>query len=150
MSRNPTKGLQALAFVGMASLQCGCDAIVGVLEPKTTVRLINNSDFAVEGVIYYDDEDDTIEEILEQTGTRRPFALASGGQSSFSVPCDELRALILSDADLQIIGDIGPSASTDVLREGDDFECGEVITLTFDHSAAVMDFDVTVAVSRNE
>ena len=129
---------------------CGCDALLGLVEPQTTVRLVNDSDFAVEGELFYDDEDDTIEEILEENGTRRQFAIAAGGESSFSVSCDNLRSLIVSDADLQIIGEVGPSASTDVLREGDDFDCGDVITFTFDHSAAIIDFDVEVLVGQSD
>lgn len=134
-----------LVIAGLASLASGCDALLGLVEPVTTVRLINNSDFAVEGELFYDDEDDTIEELLEENGTRRAIVLAAGDQTSFSVSCDDLRAIIISDADLQIITGIGPSASTDVLREGDDFECGDVITFTFDHSAAIVDFDVDVS-----
>ena len=59
---------------------CGCDALLGLVEPQTTVRLVNDSDFAVEGELFYDDEDDTIEEILEENGTRRQFAIAAGGE----------------------------------------------------------------------
>jgi len=138
-----------LTGVGLVSI-CGCDALLGLVEPQTTVRLVNDSDFAVEGDLFYDDEDDTIEEILEENGTRRQFVIAAGGESSFSVPCDDLRAMIISDADLQIIGGVGPSASTDVLREGDDFDCGDVITFTFDHSAAIVDFDVEVSASQSD
>jgi hypothetical protein len=137
-------------FVSLLPILCGCDAIPGlisVLPPnRVTVQLVNDSDFAVEGELFYDDEDDTIEEVLEETGTRRQFAIPAGGQNSFSAACDDIRALILADADLVIIGGVGPDASTGVLRDGDDFDCGDLITFTFDHSEAILDFDVSTSV----
>lgn len=141
-------------MLALAGSLCGCDALsglIGVIQPNlVTVQLVNDSDFAVEGELFYDDEDDTIEEILEETGTRRQFAIAAGGRNSFSVTCDEIRALMIADADLVIIGGIGPDASTGVLRDGDDFECGDVITFTFDHSEAILDFDVVTSVRSTQ
>lgn len=135
------------------SLLPGCDALsglIGVLQPNlVTVQLVNNGDFAVEGELFYDDEDDTIEEVLEETGTRRQFAIPAGGQSVFSVRCEDLRAIILADADLQIIGEVGPEAGSDVLRDGDDFDCGDRIIFTFDHSDALLDFDVATTVQSD-
>ncbi|MCH7884473.1 MAG: hypothetical protein IIC01_04415, partial [Planctomycetes bacterium] len=52
------------------------------------------------------------------------------------------------DADLLILGDIGPEANSDVLRDGDDFSCGDTIVFTFDHSGILVDFDVIVSVDR--
>jgi hypothetical protein len=47
-----------------------------------------------------------------------------------------------------VVGEIGPETDTGVLRDGDDFGCGDRITFTFDHSAVIVDFDVTVDVSN--
>ena len=153
MLKSKACGMTAFGYgilIAISGLLPGCDAIpglIGVFQPDLiTVQLANNSDFAVEGELFYGDEDDTIEVILEETGTRRQFVIPAGGQSSFSVGCDDLRAMMIADADLQIIGEVGPDASTDVLREGDDFECGDRITFTFDHSAAIIDFDVMTSV----
>lgn len=129
-------------------LVAGCDAltaVLGTLQPNlVTVELVNNSDFAVEGTLFYDDDQDTIEEILVETGNERTFILAAGGRSSFSVNCDDLQAIIIDNASLQIVGDVGPEANTDVLRDGDDYSCGGTIVFTFDHSSEILDFDVTV------
>jgi hypothetical protein len=143
LSRLQVAAISALLLIGTT----GCGALIGIFQPSVvTVALVNDSDFAVEGQLFYSDEDDTIQAALEEFGEERPFAIPAGGESTFSVSCDDLRAIILSDADLQIIGDVGPSASTDVLRDGDDFECGDRIEFRFDHSAAIVDFDVTVLV----
>ena len=151
---NWNRSMQLLPLCAACSLGLGCDSLsglIGFLGPTVvTVELVNNSDFAVEGELFYDDEDDTIEELLEENGTRRQFVLPAGDRSSFSVNCDDLRAIIISDADLQLIGEIGPSASTDVLRDGNDFDCGDRIVFTFDHSSAIVDFDVTTSVQGGQ
>lgn len=130
----------------------GCDALSGlirIVQPSiVTVELVNDSDFAVEGELFYDDEDDTIREVLEETGTRRQFVIAAGGVSRFTARCDDLRAIVVANADLQIIGGVGPEASSDVLRNGDDFDCGDTIIFRFDHSDAILDFDVAESVER--
>ncbi len=135
-------------------LVAGCDALtalLGTLQPNlVTVELVNNSDFAVEGNLFYDDDQDTIEEILVETGTERTFILTAGGRSSFSVNCDDLQGIIIGNASLQIVGDVGPEANTDVLRDGDDFSCGDTIVFTFDHSDAILDFDVAVTTRSSQ
>lgn len=145
---------QFFAIGAMLVLVAGCDALtalLGTLQPKlVTVKLVNNSDFAVEGGVFYDNNQDTIEQVLVETGTERAFTLAAGGQSSFSLNCDDLQAIIIDNASLQIVGDVGPEANTDVLRDGDDFGCGDTIVFTFDHSDAVLDFDVTVTTQSGQ
>lgn len=135
-------------------LVAGCDALtplLGTLQPNlVTVELVNNSDFAVEGTLFYDDDQDTLEEILVETGTERAFTLAAGGRSSFSVNCDDLQAIIIDNAGLQIVGDVGPEANTDILRDGDDFGCGDTIVFTFDHSDVLLDFDVAVTTQSGQ
>lgn len=137
-----------LLIAGSSAMCVGCDALsalVDALLPRVvTVELVNDGDFSVEGSLFYDDDQDTIEALLTQTGTERPFIVPAGGISSFSVRCDDLQAIILDDADLRVVGGVGPSASTDVLRDGSDFHCGDTIVFTFDHSALIVDFDVTV------
>ncbi len=131
----------------LCSALLGCDLILDIVpSPLTTIRLVNNSDFDVEVVIFIDDEQDIPEELISETGTELRFTLSPGETTSFSRVCNNLQALIVEDADLRVIGGAGPDASTDVLRDGDDFGCGDLIILTFDHSDAIVDFDVSVSV----
>ena len=123
----------------------GCD-LIGLLPNRTTVRMVNNSDFDVEIVIFIDDEQDLPESVLTEVGTELRFTVAPGETASFSRDCDQLQAIIVDDADLSVVGEVGPDTSTDVLRDGSDFGCGDTITLTFDHSALVIDFAVSVSV----
>lgn len=129
-------------MVGVA----GCGAfrfLLGTLGPSTVgVELINNSDFDVRVRLYYDDEQDTIEAILTETGVFIERTLPPGGTHSFVRDCDDLQAIIIDDADLRIIGGVGPADSTDVLRDGSDFRCGDTLVFTFDHSNVIVDFRV--------
>jgi len=58
----------------------------------------------------------------------------------FSKDCDNLQAIIISDADLEVVGE----EDTGTLRDGDDFGCGDTIIFTFD----LIDFDITVESNR--
>lgn len=125
----------------------GCDAILGFLQPSVvTVRMVNNSDFAVQVRLIYDDDQELPRDILEETGTALEFTIPAGDATTFSRSCNSLQAVFVDNADLLIIGEIGPEADTDVLRDGDDFSCGDTIVFTFDHSEVLLDFDVVVEV----
>lgn len=138
-----------LGFV-CVTLSGGCDAILGVLQPSVvTVRLVNNSDFAVQARVIYDDDQDLPRDILEETGTELEFTIPAGGATTFSRSCNNLQAVVVDNADLLIVGEIGPEADTDVLRDGDDFSCGDTIVFTFDHSEVLVDFDVVVEVRES-
>ncbi len=143
-----------LMFGMFLALCTGCDSLsglLGFLQPnRVTVVLVNNGAFPVEGNLFYDDDQDTIEAVLTETGTERAFTVAAGGRSSFSLSCDALQAIILDDANLRVVGGVGPNASTDVLRDGSDFRCGDTIVFTFDHSDVILDFDVTVTTQSSQ
>ena len=125
----------------------GCDALLAILlfgTNTTTLELVNNADFDVDVILYYDDTQEVPELLLTESGTRLEFTIGAGETQRFSRPCDELQVIIIDDADLLVIGGIGPETNTDVLRDGDDFSCGSTVRFTFDHTAAILDFDVTV------
>ena len=143
MGKILTAGIAAI----LVTAAVGCEALVGLLRPsETTVVLVNNSDFDVEVVLFYDDDQNILEALLTDVGQEMQITLAAGEQSTFSRDCDDLQAIIIEDADLLLIGQLGPEANTDVLRDGDDFGCGDTITFTFDHSDVLLDFDISVAI----
>lgn len=132
-------------------LGTGCDqlgTIIGLLpSAQTKVELVNNGSFPVDAKLYISDEQDIPESLLtSDVGTMLEFTIGEGMTTTFSRDCDELQAIIISDADLLIIGEVGPETSTGVLRDGDDFSCGDTIVFTFDHSEVIVDFDVTHSV----
>lgn len=149
---NKRAAIVALPLIAASPLLGGCDALrglIGVIEEtqRTGVQLRNQSDFAVEVVLFYDDDQETVDGLIQETGTERNFTVVAGGTQSFSRPCDDLQAVIIDDADLLVIGEVGPEDRTDVLRDGDEFDCGDTIVFTFDHSDVVVDFEITTSVN---
>ena len=130
-----------LLFAGLVA----CDSRVGLVRPSdTTVVLVNNSDFAVEVKLFYDDDQNILEALLTEIGEEMTLTIGAGEQRTFSRDCDDLQAIIIEDADLLLVGQLGPEVKTDVLRDGNEFGCGDTITFTFEHSDALFDFSITV------
>ena len=139
-----------LFVAAFLALVTGCDSLIGLVAPNTTsVRLVNSGDFAIEVVLYIDDNQEIPRALLTELGTRMELTIAPGDSTTFARDCDELQAIVIDDADLLVIGQVGPEANTDVLRDGDDFRCGDTIVFTFDHSLVLVDFDVSVSVQGN-
>jgi hypothetical protein len=107
--------------------------LVDLISPNTvTVRLVNDGDFAVETEARISDEQLILEDVLEETGEQITNTVGAGQVVTFTRPCDELQAIMVS-GDLQLVGEIGPSQKTDVKRDSEDFNCGDTIVFTFDH-----------------
>ncbi len=126
-----------------------CDALQGLLDAlqgtqTTTVELRNDGAFPVEVTLLYDDNQETVDGVIQVTGTERNVTIAAGATESLSRSCDELQAVIIDDADLQLVGELGPEDRSNLLRDGDDFRCGETIVFTFDHSDLILDFAIAV------
>lgn len=144
-----------LALVGALLLPTtGCGIfgdIFGIFGPnQTRVRLVNtNTTLPVSGTLFYGDDQNALEAILTSEGTERQFTLAAGETQEFSVNCEELQAIIIDDADLQVIGNIGPSQRSDVFRDGDDFNCGDTITFTFSGSLIPPELNINFTASSN-
>lgn len=140
----------AIAALSLFPLAQGCGALIGLLSPDTTrVRLLNNGAFDVDIVLYIDDDQEIPGDLLTEVGTRLEYTVPPGETRTFSRDCDALQAIVIDDADLAVVGQVGPNAETEVLRDGDDFGCGDTIEFTFDHSAVLVDFDISVAVQSN-
>ena len=125
----------------------GCSTLSGLLDPTSvTIQLVNNGSFEVTAIVYTSDDENVFKAILTTLGTRREFAISAGQSTTLVVDCDDLRAIIIDKAELQSIGT--PSDETNVLRDGDDFDCGNTIVFTFDHSLNVFDFNIKVSVGN--
>lgn len=138
----------AIAGVALVAGVAGCDALIGLLQPRTvTIRLVNNSDFDVVVEMFTHDDQNVAEFLITEVGDEINRTVGSGETTTIVGDCDDVQAIIIEDADLQVVGGIGPEANTDVIRDGDDFGCGDTVTFTFDHSALITDFDVAVNVT---
>ncbi|MCH7701009.1 MAG: hypothetical protein IID37_04910 [Planctomycetes bacterium] len=125
----------------------GCDVIDALGPTKVTVALVNDGDFPVEVRIFIDDDQNVLETLIDDVGVQREFTLAAGESIQFDEDCDDLQAIIIDEADLQLGGiDVGPNANTKVYRDGSDFGCGDVLTFTFSHAPVPIDLDIGFAV----
>ncbi len=139
----------AALFVSLA----GCDGagflLDLVLPTNVTIRLVNDTgEFDVEATLRYADDDDIFSFILTEFGVEETFVIPPGEAVLIRKDCDELQAIMIEDADLLVFGLSVVDTETDVLRDGQDFECGDEIVFTFTRSAESGDFDVFVDVLR--
>ncbi len=144
--------MKRLAMAGLLLLSpaiTGCDALSFLQPTVVSVLFVNDGDFPVDAVVFVHDEQDTPEFLLTEVGEEINVSIPAGATRTLFRSCDDLQVILVDDADLRIIGGLGPEAKSDVLRDGDDFNCGSTITFTFDHSDAITDFDVESAVTRN-
>ncbi len=140
---NRTRQLVGGLLAVLAGLFLGSVAGCGNLLPdQTTVLLVNTNDpgdvnenFNVEVTLYYADDQLILEDVLTTLGQQRTFTLAPGTSQTFSVDCENLQAIIIDQAELRVLGDIGPTQSSGVLRDGDDFQCGDTLVFTFSGQA---------------
>jgi hypothetical protein len=127
------------ATTALAQLNC--------LSPNTTtVRLVNNGDFPVDVELRTSSDQLILRDVLAQGGDRTDETVAAGAIATLTFDCDDLQAIMVENADLQVAGDVGPQADTDVYRDGDDFGCGDTITFTFDHPVVPLTLDIDVSV----
>ncbi len=132
----------AIAASAMLTITA-CDAISIFLPQATvTIRLVNASSFAVDGVLYYDDDQQLPDFLLTELGTEVEFNIAAGQTRTLVIPCGDVQAVIIDNANLQALAGLGPDANTNGLRDGSDFSCGDTIVYTFSHSDAILDFDI--------
>lgn len=115
---------------------------------STSVRLVNNGSFPVDVELRISDDQLILEDILSSNGERIDQTLAAGDSVTISRDCEDLQAIMVEDADLQLVGEIGPEADTDVLRDGDDFTCGDTIVYTFSHPAIPTSLDINTNVEN--
>ena len=125
----------------------GCETLVLFFPPTTvTVLLVNDGSFPVSVDLFYSDVQEIPEFLLTEVGTEVNLTVGAGLSRTIIRDCDQFQAMIIDNADLKVLGSIGPEASTGILRDGDEFGCGDVITIRFSHSEAIVDFDVSTSI----
>lgn len=116
---------------------------------QTTVLLTNSADFPVTVQLFYSDQQEVTEELLKSLGTEVNVALQPQETFPIARDCDNLQAVIIADSELQVIGGIGPNASTRVYRDGDDFNCGDTVIFTFSQDNLGTQLDISFSEQAN-
>ena len=121
----------------------GCDSLLAIVGSNTvTVRLVNTTAYPVDVEVFISDDDDVRAALITELGEKIQRTVPAGMTSSFSRTCEELQAIIIDDANLQLILGWGPDAHSSLLLDGEHFHCGDTITFTFTYSELTMDFDI--------
>ncbi len=138
------KRLACLALVGLVLPLVGACDLMKLLQGKaTTVQLVNNGDYPVNVELRFSDNQYELQVVLEEFGNELTYTIAAGEAVTFFKDCEDLQAILIRKADLDLVGSVGPSASTDILRDGDDFGCGDIITYTFSHPDPPVSLEIT-------
>ena len=152
MRRYQAQGCKVILVAALICLPlwtaAGCGILDVLLGRSVQVRLVNDGDHPVMAELVYSSNQDLPEEVLDATGTRIEYSVEAGQSASFTRDCDDLQCIRVRNASLQVVGSVGPEANSNVLRDGSDYSCGDAITFRFDHSAAILDFDVTSSVDQ--
>jgi len=136
-----------LLLAGGVLSGASCDGLLNPLGADiVTVNVVNNGDFPIVVEIYYAGEQLIPESLLTSAGTRVDLTIQPGQTETFTRDCDDLQAIIVNNADLQVFGGAGPETRGDVLRDGTDFNCRDSVMFTFDHGLLLVDFAETATV----
>ena len=130
----------AAASVLFLVIVIGCDALRSLIVPSTvTVRFVNRAGASVDVSMRYSDIEDITKSLLEVVGTQRESTIAAFDEGDLGpFECEEFRAVMIDDADLNVLGDV--DGSTGAFRDGEDFNCGDTLVFTFTSpSAFVLD-----------
>ena len=142
----PIMRIASLAPIGLIMSLAGCGFGLDIFMPSTvTITFVNEfTDFEIEGTIVFDNREAFLKEDLVGFGEDLSFVIDGGGSVSLApLDCDDVESLVLDRAELLVIGNIGPSTDSEILRIGEDFECGDEIVFTF--TGSILDLDVTTA-----
>jgi hypothetical protein len=130
-----------MRFAGVTVVGSALLAVAGCPQPATVVEFTNNANASVRVTLFYSDQQDTPEEVLEEFGQTFESDVPAGETRTFSRDCAEIQA-VLVNGDLRLLGGIGPETTSNVFRDGSDFGCGDTIRFTFTQSLLGTDLDV--------
>ena len=137
------KRLACAVLLFALPLAGACD-LTGLLQGDVVfVNLVNNGDYPVEVELRISGNQYELQGVLEEFGDEINYTVGPGDMVSFMKSCDDLQAIMVANAELSLAGEIGPSNSTDILRDGGDFGCGDIITYTFDHPALPTSLEIS-------
>lgn len=135
-------------------LAVGCGNLSGVLDTLglaptgVTLRMVNETSFRVEPNVYVSSVGDLFfdvvtEEFLTLKINLQDFSdLSPGEVVTRKYDCDRIEAVMASDAELKSGLGLSPDDDTEVFVAGDDFECGDTITIRY--TGGLADFNARI------
>lgn len=112
-------------------------------EPSTiTVEVVNDTSVALQATFDSSSNPNITQDELLTTGAISSLNVGSGLTDSFDLNCTDAEALILDRADLLVTA--GGVIGTNILYQGVDFFCGEVVSFDFTASQDLGTLNVNV------
>jgi hypothetical protein len=139
MTRRMAVATLATLTTFLVAVEAGCLAP----PPQTTVNLVNKTNHRVDVQLFYHENQYLTEGLIESDGVEMVVPVLAGNTYTFSRNCEDLQAIFIKDADLRVVGAIGPEASTRVYREPGDFGCGDTLTFTFTQNALATSLEIS-------
>ena len=138
------------ACLVLAVLPLGCQGFLNSLNlGATSVRLVNNGQFAVSVTLVYDNNANVPDSDIGNQGTQATFNVPAGQSVDVTpIACPLIQAVKVLDATLQSGGSSQPHTHSDTFRQGPDYACGDRIIFTFTHSILLVDFSVAESRQR--
>jgi hypothetical protein len=115
-------------------------------RPETVVQLINNTDFVVRVRLFYHDNQLYPRALIEELGQELNFTIPAGATRSFGRDCYDVQAIFIENAELVIVGDVGPSRDTRVYHDGTDFACGDTLVFSFTQPALPTELNIAFSI----
>ncbi len=138
------KRLACLALlVSVWPLVGACDVMTLLRGNATIVQLVNTGLYPVNVELRISGNQYELQVVLEEFGDELNYTVGPGESMTFYKPCDDLQAIMIPKAEMNIAGEIGPSNNTDILRDGDDFGCGDIIIYTFSHPIPPVSMEIS-------
>ena len=109
-----------------------------------TIRYVNAADADVAVSLLSLNDDDEDEDDLRDDGRETDTLVAFGEEQDIVLGCDRAGSLMIDNAQLLLVAGIGPSAGTDALHMGDDYECGDVVTVEFFNNPSATELHLDV------
>ncbi len=130
-------------LVSVWPLVGACDVMTLLRGDATIVQLVNTGLYPVNVELRISGNQYELQAVLEEFGDEINYTVGPGQAVTLFKPCDDLQAILIAKADLSLAGDVGPSNNTDILRDGDDFGCGDIITYTFSHPTPPLSLEIS-------
>ena len=97
-------------------------------------------------VLYVGSSQYTTKDLLRLFGDEIQRTLLANETTTIRLDCDNLQAVFIDNAAVNIIGGLGPEEEGDLLLDGTDFGCGDTIRLTFTYTVFNLDINVSYPV----
>jgi hypothetical protein len=141
----------------------GCDALNGLnitidlgdgslfIPRVVTLRVVNDAEFPVDTNVFVSEDDEFIfgldETLLTLDTNLQNFGRLPAGETlDRAYDCDRIGSVMAADAELRTGMGISPNADTRIFLQGDDFVCGDTITIRF--TGTIGSFGATISAGR--